>query len=55
MQSGGWQHSYCNLNGKIESDGRGKYLNDLESEIQISEGQIVDSGVRIGRIIRPFA
>ncbi len=52
VQSGDWQHTYCNLKGTIKSNGKVKYLNDLNGGIQILEGQTVETGTRIGRITK---
>ena len=50
IQSGDWEHVYCHMNGRVETDGNGKYLSDRTGGIQIWQGQMVPAGARIGRV-----
>ena len=50
IQSGNWQHVYCHLKGRAGvRDGR-RYLKDPGSGLEIWEGQMVQTGARIGRV-----
>ncbi|EKQ71076.1 metalloendopeptidase-like membrane protein [Leptolyngbyaceae cyanobacterium JSC-12] len=50
IQSGQWEHIYCHMKGRVEKDSRGRYVSDRSGGIQIWEGQIVQAGMRIGRV-----
>ncbi|MEO0985674.1 MAG: M23 family metallopeptidase [Cyanobacteria bacterium J06639_14] len=50
VQSGHWMHIYCHMHGYVTSDESGRYLADSEGNLQIREGQYVDTGARIGRV-----
>ena len=50
IQSGNWQHVYCHMKGRAGTrDGR-RYLKDPGSGVELWEGQMVQTGARIGRI-----
>jgi murein DD-endopeptidase MepM/ murein hydrolase activator NlpD len=50
IQSGEWEHTYCHMEGQVETvDGR-RYLIDRTGGIQILEGQQLNAGMRIGRV-----
>ncbi|MEO1296569.1 MAG: M23 family metallopeptidase [Cyanobacteria bacterium J06636_16] len=50
VQSGNWWHIYCHMHGYTASDANGRYLVDSEGNLQIREGQYLDTGARIGRV-----
>lgn len=50
VQSGDWEHIYCHMKGKVEKIGGQRYLVDSGGNIQIREGQVVQTGARIGRV-----
>ena len=50
VESGGWRHAYCHLDGHVEVAAKGRYLIDRSGGIQIWQGQDVPVGMRIGRI-----
>ena len=50
VQSGTWEHIYCHMQGKVETIGGQRYLVDRGGSIQIREGQMVQTGARIGRV-----
>ena len=50
VQSGNWMHIYCHMHGYIASDANGRYLSDSEGNLQVREGQYVNTGTRIGRV-----
>ena len=50
IQSGEWEHVYCHMNGRAETDGKGKYLSDRSGGLQIWKGQMIPAGARIGRV-----
>jgi murein DD-endopeptidase MepM/ murein hydrolase activator NlpD len=50
VQSGPWQHVYCHMQGQVATQGGSRYLIDREGGVQISEGQLVSAGSRIGRV-----
>jgi murein DD-endopeptidase MepM/ murein hydrolase activator NlpD len=50
VRSGEWQHTYCHLNGQVESNSQGTYLLDSDGGIVLWQGQQVAAGERIGRI-----
>ncbi len=50
IESGTWKHSYCHMEGHVESSGDRLYLVDRDGGIQIGEGQNIPVGARIGRV-----
>jgi murein DD-endopeptidase MepM/ murein hydrolase activator NlpD len=50
VQSGQWEHIYCHMKGYVEKSGSGRYMSDRDGGIQIWEGQVVEAGIRIGRV-----
>ncbi len=50
IKSGEWQHVYCHLEGYVEDSRNGKFLLDRDGGIQLTEGQNIPVGARIGRI-----
>jgi len=50
IQSGEWEHIYCHMQGHVETANGQKYLIDREGGIQLTEGQQVPAGIRIGRV-----
>jgi murein DD-endopeptidase MepM/ murein hydrolase activator NlpD len=50
IKSGGWEHTYCHLEGHVENISGRKYLIDRAGGIQIGEGEQLSAGVRIGRV-----
>ncbi len=50
VQSGTWEHIYCHMQGKVEVIKGQRYLVDRPGGIQIREGQMVQTGSRIGRV-----
>ncbi len=50
IQSGEWEHVYCHMEGYVNSSANGTFLIDREGGIQISLGQNLPAGARIGRI-----
>ncbi len=50
IQSGQWQHTYCHLNGQVDSNADGTYLLDADGGIQLWLGQQVPVGARIARV-----
>lgn len=50
VESGKWEHIYCHMKGHVEKAANGRYMSDREGGIQIWEGQVVQAGVRIGRV-----
>lgn len=50
IESGNWEHIYCHMQGRVERDGKGKYLSDRSGGLQIYEGQAILAGARIGRV-----
>lgn len=50
VQSGGWMHIYCHMQGYVVEDATGRYMLDSEGSLSIREGQSVETGTRIGRI-----
>ena len=50
IESGSWQHVYCHMEGYVENHSNGTYLLDRDGGIQISLGQDIPVGARIGRI-----
>lgn len=50
IKSGEWEHTYCHLEGYVETAHSNRYLIDHAGGIQIWEGQQIPTGVRIGRV-----
>ncbi len=50
IQSGEWQHTYCHMEGHVETADGHRYLIDREGGIQMAEGQQIAAGTRIGRV-----
>ncbi|MGF1459819.1 MAG: M23 family metallopeptidase [Leptolyngbyaceae cyanobacterium] len=50
VQSGNWLHIYCHMQGYVVQEGSDRYMVDGDGGLRIREGQIVDTGTRIGRI-----
>lgn len=50
VESGGWRHAYCHLDGHVEKAANGRYLIDRSGGIQIWQGQEIPVGARIGRV-----
>ena len=50
IQSGTWVHSYCHMEGYVESSAGKDHLIDRDGGIQITAGQTIPAGARIGRI-----
>lgn len=50
IQSGQWQHTYCHMEGDVETVDGHRYLIDRTGGIQIVEGQQIPAGFRIGRV-----
>lgn len=50
IQSGPWEHIYCHMQGQVGTQGNNRYLIDREGGILIWQGQMVNAGVRIGRV-----
>jgi murein DD-endopeptidase MepM/ murein hydrolase activator NlpD len=50
IKSGKWQHTYCHMEGYVETTENGRYLIDSAGGIQIWEGQQIPTGARIGRV-----
>ena len=50
IQSGGWTHSYCHMEGYVEDRSNGRFLVDSDGGIQLVLGQDIPVGARIGRI-----
>lgn len=50
IQSGEWEHTYCHMEGQVETVDNRRYLVDRTGGIQIAEGQQLSAGMRIGRV-----
>lgn len=50
IESGGWQHVYCHMQGQVGTQGNDRYLLDRQGGILIWQGQLVPAGARIGRV-----
>ncbi|MBR8838980.1 MAG: M23 family metallopeptidase [Stigonema ocellatum SAG 48.90 = DSM 106950] len=50
VKSGEWQHTYCHMQGQVETASGRRYLIDRAGGIEIWEGQQIPAGVRIGRV-----
>lgn len=50
IQSGGWEHTYCHMEGHVETASGRRFVIDRAGGIQLWEGQQIPTGVRIGRV-----
>jgi murein DD-endopeptidase MepM/ murein hydrolase activator NlpD len=50
IKSGEWEHTYCHMQGSVETAQGHRYLIDRAGGIQIWEGQTIPTGFRIGRV-----
>lgn len=50
VQSGNWMHIYCHMQGYVTHEGGDRYMLDSAGGLRIREGQMVNTGTRIGRI-----
>ncbi len=50
VQSGAWEHVYCHMMGRVETDGQGQVMVDSGGGVRIRQGQTVSTGMRIGRV-----
>jgi Peptidase family M23 len=50
IQSGQWQHTYCHMEGNVETANGVRYMVDRRGGIQVGEGMQIPAGVRIGRV-----
>ncbi|WP_017317749.1 M23 family metallopeptidase [Mastigocladopsis repens] len=50
IQSGEWEHTYCHMEGHVETAYGRRYFIDRAGGIQIWEGQQLSAGMRIGRV-----
>lgn len=50
IRSGQWEHTYCHMEGHVETAQGHRYLIDRAGGIQIWEGQQIPTGARIGRV-----
>jgi len=50
IKSGAWEHTYCHMEGNVETISGRRYLVDRTGGIQIAEGQQIPTGIRIGRV-----
>lgn len=50
IQSGNWEHTYCHMEGSVETANGRRYLIDRAGGILIWEGQQIPAGVRMGRV-----
>ena len=50
VQSGDWQHVYCHLMGRVQTQGNQRYLVEANSGMVIQQGQVLPVGARIGRV-----
>lgn len=50
VQSGNWMHIYCHMQGYVTQEGGDRYMLDHAGGLRIQEGQMVNTGTRIGRI-----
>lgn len=50
IQSGNWEHIYCHMSGHVELINGQPMLLDREGGIQLTEGQAITTGSRIGRV-----
>jgi murein DD-endopeptidase MepM/ murein hydrolase activator NlpD len=50
IQSGDWEHIYCHMKGRVETQDGQRYVIDRTGGVQVFEGQTVLAGSRIGRV-----
>ena len=50
IKSGQWKHTYCHMQGRVVKSGGRRYIIDRGGGIQISQGQKIPVGARIGRV-----
>ncbi len=50
IKSGPWQHTYCHMQGRVETAQGQRYLVDRQGGIKIAQGQQLPTGFRIGRV-----
>lgn len=50
IKSGEWEHTYCHLEGNVETAQGRRYMIDRAGGVQIWEGQTIPTGARIGRV-----
>ena len=50
VQSGTWEHVYCHLSGHVENSAQKTVMVDASGGIQLTQGQEITAGMRIGRI-----
>ena len=50
IQSGEWQHTYCHMEGQVETVSGRRYLIDRTGGLQIWEGEQIPAGSKIGRV-----
>lgn len=50
IKSGEWEHTYCHMEGYVDTANGRRFLIDRAGGIQIWEGQIIPTGARIGRV-----
>ncbi|BAZ17586.1 peptidase M23B [Calothrix sp. NIES-4071] len=50
IQSGQWQHTYCHMEGNLETANGVRYMVDRAGGIQIAQGMQISAGTRIGRV-----
>jgi murein DD-endopeptidase MepM/ murein hydrolase activator NlpD len=50
IKSGQWQHTYCHMEGHVETASGRPYIIDRAGGVQIWQGQQIPTGARIGRV-----
>ncbi|WP_414752978.1 M23 family metallopeptidase [Anabaena sp. CCY 9910] len=50
IKSGQWEHTYCHMEGYVDTANGRRFLIDRPGGIQIWEGQTIPTGARIGRV-----
>ncbi|MEA5564799.1 M23 family metallopeptidase [Anabaena sp. UHCC 0399] len=50
IKSGQWEHTYCHMEGNVETSNGRRFMIDRAGGIQILEGQTIPTGARIGRV-----
>lgn len=50
VESGQWEHIYCHMIGHVEKEKGQRVMVDRDGGVRVWEGQIVQAGVRIGRV-----
>lgn len=50
IKSGGWEHTYCHMEGSVGTASSRRYMIDRTGGVQIWEGQKIPTGARIGRV-----